>query len=97
MQAGEDLGQIAEKLKSTPWRIIRDNGLWDEELTPGMTLKVRPETPKPTFLTYRVASGDTLGRIAGRHGTSVRAIQSANGMGNNTLIRIGQPLRVPTN
>ena len=34
---------------------------------------------------------------AWRHGTSVRAIQSANGMGNNTLIRIGQPLRVPTN
>ena len=95
VQAGEDLKQVAEKLKSTPWRIIRDNGLWDEKLTPGMTLKVRPETPKPTFLTYRVASGDTLGRIAGRHGTSVRAIQSANGMGNNTMIRIGQRLRVP--
>ena len=64
VQAGEDLKQIAEKLKSTPWRIIRDNGLCDEELTPGMTLKVRPEAPKPTFLTYRVSSGDTLGRIA---------------------------------
>ena len=95
VQAGEDLKQIAEKLKSTPWRIIRDNGLWDEELTPGMTLKVRPEAPKPTVLTYRVASGDTPGRIAVRHGTSVRAIQSANGMGNNTMIRIGQRLRVP--
>ena len=95
VQAGEDLKQIAEQLKSTPWRIIRDNGLWDEQLTAGMTLKVRPEAPKPTFLTYRVASGDTLGRIAARHGTSVRALQSANGMGNNTLIRIGQRLRVP--
>ena len=95
VQAGEDLKQVAEKLASTPWRIIRDNGLWDGQLTVGMTLKVRPETPKPTFLTYRVASGDTLGRIAGRHGTTVRAIQSANGMGNNTVIRIGQRLRVP--
>ena len=96
VQAGEDLQQIAEKLKSTPWRIIRDNGIWDEQLTAGMTLKIRPEAPKPTFLTYRVSSGDTLGRIAARHGTSVRAIQSANGMGNNTIIRIGQRLQVPT-
>ena len=95
VQAGETLKQIAEKLKSTPWRIIRDNGLWDEQLTAGVTLKVRPEAPMPTFLTYRVISGDTLGRIASRHGTTVRAIQSANGMGNNTMIRIGQRLRVP--
>ena len=95
VQAGEDLQQIAEGLKSTPWRIIRDNGVWDEQLTAGMTLRVRPEAPKPTFLTYRVASGDSLGRIAARYGTSVRAIQSANGLGNNTVIRIGQRLRVP--
>ena len=95
VQADDDLKQIAEALKSTPWRIVRDNGLWDEQLAAGMTLKVRPEAPKPTFLTYRVSSGDTLGRIAARHGTSVRAIQSANGMGNKTVIRIGQRLRVP--
>ena len=95
VQAGEDLQQIAEGLKSTPWRIIRDNSVWDEQLTAGMTLRVRPEAPKPTFLTYRVASGDSLGRIAARYGTSVRAIQSANGLGNNTVIRIGQRLRVP--
>ena len=95
VQAGEDLKQIAEELESNPWRIIRDNGLWDERLTAGTTLKVRPEAPRPTFLTYRVSSGDTLGRIAGRYGTSVRAIQSANGMGSNTVIRIGQSLRVP--
>jgi len=42
-----------------------------------------------------VSSGDTLGRIAANHGTSVRAIQSANGLGRNTVIRIGQALRVP--
>jgi len=42
-----------------------------------------------------VSSGDSLGRIAANHGTSVRAIQSANGLGRNTVIRIGQTLRVP--
>ena len=95
VQAGENLKQIADKYRSTPWRIIRDNGLWDGQLTAGMTLKIRPEAPKPTFVTYRVSNGDTLGRIAARHGTSVRAIQSANGMGINTMIRIGQRLRLP--
>lgn len=95
VREGEDLQQIAKALKSNPWRIIRDNALWDQQLTAGATLRVRPEAPKPTFLTYRVSSGDSLGRIAAAHGTSVRAIQSANGLGRNTVIRIGQTLRVP--
>lgn len=40
---------------------------------------------------YVVKSGDTLGRIAIQHGTSVSAIQSANGL-NGTNIRVGQKL-----
>ncbi len=95
VEADDDLKGIAEKLASNPWRIIRDNGLWNQRLTAGATLRVRPEAPRPTFLNYRVAGGDTLGRIAARHGTSIRAIQAANNMGRNTLIRIGQNLRVP--
>ncbi|MDA1093366.1 MAG: LysM peptidoglycan-binding domain-containing protein [Acidobacteria bacterium] len=95
VQEGDDLQQIAEALESNPWRIVRDNGLWDQQLTPGSTLRVRPEAPRPTFLTYRVSQGDTLGRIASNHGTSVGAIQSANGLGRNTVIRVGQSLRVP--
>ncbi len=97
VQPGDDLRTVAERLKSSPWRIIRDNSLfWDETLTPGMVLRVRPEAPKPTFATYRVQSGDTLSAIARRNGTSVRAIQVANNMTGRTLIRIGQRLRIPT-
>ena len=97
VQAGDDLKSVADKLDSTPWRIIRDNTLfWESALTPGAVLLVRPETPKPTFLTYGVQSGDTLGAIARRYGTSVRAIQNANNMGRRTMIRIGQRLRIPT-
>jgi LysM repeat protein len=95
VQAGDNLQQIATEMKSTPWRIIRDNGLWNEHLTAGMTLKVRPETPRTTTTTYRVARGDTLSGIAAEHGTSVGAIQAANGMGNSTVIRLGQTLRMP--
>ena len=97
VQSGDQLKQIADGMKSTPWRIIRDNGLWDEQLSPGMKLRVRPQPSRPTFHTYRVTSGDSLGRIAARHGTSVRAIQSANGMGNRTMIKIGQRIRIPAN
>ena len=97
VQAGEDLKTVAEKLKSSPWRIIRDNSLfWDEQISPGMVLRVRPAPPRPTYLTYLVQSGDTLGGLARRYGTSIRAIQAANNMSGRTLIRIGQRLRIPT-
>ena len=97
VQAGEDLETVAKKLKSAPWRIIRDNSLfWDEQLSSGMVLRVRPAPPRPTYLTYRVQSGDTLAALARRYGTNVRAIQAANNMNGRTLIRIGQRLRIPT-
>jgi membrane-bound lytic murein transglycosylase D len=44
---------------------------------------------------YRVRSGDTLGRIAKRHGVSERALADANGIRNSSLVRIGQVLRIP--
>ena len=97
VRAGDTLGSIAEAMDSTPWRIIRDNSLfWNDPLTPGTVLRIRPEEPKPTFVTYRVASGDTLGAISTRYGTSVRAIQNANNMGQRTVIQIGQRLRIPS-
>ena len=97
VEPGETLKTIADARQSQPWRIIRDNALfWDESLSPGMVLKVRPEAPKPTYITHRVTNGDTLGALASRYGTSVRSIQSANNLGRNTTIRIGQQLRIPT-
>ena len=97
VQAGDDLAAVARKHKSTAWRIIRDNGLfWDERLAPGTLLKVRPVPPRPTYITHRVASGETLGALARRYSTSIRAIQTANSMGRGTLIRVGQRLRIPT-
>ena len=49
VELGDTLKTIADARKSQPWRIIRDNTLfWDESLSPGMVLKVRPEAPKPS-------------------------------------------------
>ena len=81
MQAGETLHTIAENLKSDPWRIIWDNQIWNQNLETGMTLRVRKTPPKPTYLVHRVTSGENLGVIARRYGTTVGAIQSANTLG----------------
>ena len=97
VQAGDDLKSIADEMKSTPWRLIRDNALFrNQELAPGTVLRVREAVPRAVPVTHRVARGDTLGAIARRYGSSVRAIQAANGMGRRTMIRVGQRLRIPT-
>lgn len=93
---GETLERIAASYESTPWRILRDNGLlFDDELAAGMTLRVRSVPKPPEFLTHRVSRGENLSTIARRYGTSVSSIQVANSMGRQTMIRVGQRLRIP--
>lgn len=109
--SGDDLATIAGRSKVDPWWIIRDNGLWDQKVAAGMTLRVRampiapavaPATavrvvaPGPTTITYRVRAGDNLTSLSRRYATTVRAIQAANGMGTRTRIVPGQRLRIPS-
>ncbi|MEM6455668.1 MAG: LysM peptidoglycan-binding domain-containing protein [Acidobacteriota bacterium] len=44
---------------------------------------------------YRVRRGDTLGRIAARHGTTVGALQRANNLRSANRIRVGQVIEIP--
>jgi membrane-bound lytic murein transglycosylase D len=44
---------------------------------------------------YRVQQGDTVGAIARRFGTTVGAIQRANGLSRPDRIKVGQYLRIP--
>ena len=46
--------------------------------------------------THRVRRGQTLGSIARRYGTNVRALTRINGLRSAHLIRVGQRLQVPT-
>ena len=96
VRGGETIQSISKDLKSNPWRIIRDNELWNQEIRTGMVLRVREAPPKPTYLVHRVTLGENLCVIARRYGTTVSAIQAANDLGRRTLINIGQQLRIPT-
>lgn len=42
-----------------------------------------------------VVAGDTLSKLAQKHGTTVAAIQHRNGLGGSTNIRVGQKLTIP--
>ncbi len=50
--------------------------------------------PLMRVVTHRARRGDTLGKLARRHGTTVAAIQRANGL-RSTRIRAGQTYRLP--
>lgn len=49
-------------------------------------------TPKQT---HTVASGETLGTIAAKHGVSVSALTAANEIKDERKLRIGQVLKIP--
>lgn len=54
-----------------------------------------PPSERVTWLEHRVTRGETLSQIARRYGTSVSALQAANGNINPRRLQIGQPLIVP--
>ena len=44
---------------------------------------------------HKVVRGDTLSEISARYGHSIRELRALNGLGNRSLIRVGQVLRLP--
>ena len=56
--------------------------------------KISSRKSAPKARTYTVKKGDTLGAIARRNGTSVKALKRANGL-KSDLIHINQKLTIP--
>ena len=63
---------------------------------PNVNPVVRPVAPvsQPQTL-YVVKSGDTLSRIAKTHGTTVKALKSANSLEGDRIV-VGAKLKIPT-
>lgn len=54
----------------------------------------KKEAAKPAAAYHRIKSGDTLGGIARRYGTTVNRLCQLNGIKSTTTLRIGRSLRV---
>jgi LysM repeat protein len=83
-----DLIRVGESLRiPTATPILGPDGL---PMTP-------PPTPTPDVraVAYTVQAGDTLAFIAARFGVTVEAIQEANGLEPDAIIRPNQPLLIP--
>lgn len=65
-------------------------------ITPSNTFKPTASViPTPTTILYIVQPKDTLSEIALRYNVTIESIQAANGMGESTLIVVGQTLIIP--
>lgn len=95
--AGDTLSGIAQRYNTT-WQALQAmNGLANPNLIKvGQVLKVPgagAASPNPVQ-TYTVKSGDTLGGIAAKFGTSWQRLQQLNAIPNANLIYPGQVLKI---
>ncbi len=106
VRPGDTLGAIAARNGTTVAALAEANGIANPNVVrAGRTLTVPSGGGTMTAVStgtsssgggYVVRSGDTLGAIASRYGTSVSALASANGIANPALIHVGQRLTVPS-
>jgi len=79
--AGDALADgLPEAIGSTPAKPQQETG------------NVLPPVTAPGESVYEVVAGDTLTRIASRQGTTVEQLMTANNLGDDAVIRVGQKL-----
>jgi len=101
VRRGESIKSIAADHGVTAEQITRANGILNGVIYPGYNLLLAgpgyvAEGSGEGEVTYTVKTGDRLGNIAARHGTTVSQLSSANNISNPNLIQVGQVLIVPT-
>lgn len=104
--AGDTVSSIAQRFGVSTAGLLAANGLgWKSLIFPGQTLKISGATastattaapaPAPASNRYTIRSGDTVGAIAARFGTTTQAVLSANGLSWTSIIYPGQTLAIP--
>ena len=106
VRKGDNLGKIAAKHGITVDQLKELNNLTDNNIMVGQSIVVpgdgeqaatkpaKAERGKPRTTTHTVRSGETLGAIAEKYGTTVSAIKRASGI-KSDRISIGQKLTIP--
>jgi len=101
VQPGDNLFRIALRYGLTTDVLARANGILNPNaIYVGQVLCIPgsgfpPPQPPPTCTYYTVRPGDSLGKIALAYGTTVSALQRANGIHNPNLIYVGMVLCIP--
>jgi len=100
VQPGDTLIRISVRHGVSVSQLASANGLrWNSWVYVGQQLVIPGDTEgstqPPGATTYIVQRGDTLTRIAARHGVSVSRLARANGLRWNSWVYVGQRLTVP--
>jgi LysM repeat protein len=99
VKAGDTIGRVAAKYAISQAQLIDANGLTGGRIYVGQRLQLVPAAaaapPAPTGTSHTVAAGQTLSTIAQRYGTTIKAIQDANGITNANVVVIGTVLAIP--
>ena len=107
VQRGETLFRIATRYGLSVNALMAANGIGNPNTiyagqvltipgSSGTTPPAAPDRPAATTGgTYIVQPGDTLFRIATRHGVTVAAMAQANSIANPSTIHVGQTLTIP--
>lgn len=108
VKSGDTVSALARTYGASVNTIIKDNGLNSKALIRiGQQLKISvpssgavgqenaaPAQSTAKTVSHTVVSGDTVGALARKYGTTTSAIIRANGLNSQALIRVGQVLTI---
>jgi predicted chitinase/LysM repeat protein len=101
VRSGDTLGEIAKRYNTTVSQLAKANRIANpNKIQVGQKIVVdgfeaAGGKPSSGSRSYTVKSGDTLGEIASRFGTTVSKLASANRIANPNKISVGQKLVIP--
>lgn len=95
VKRGDNLASIAAKHGLTVASLREWNGIRGSVIHPGQKLVVSKEAAGAAgkTVTYKVKRGDTLGKIASRHGVTVSQLRQWNNLSGSKIV-VGQRLKI---
>ena len=96
INSGDSYWSIARRYKTTVSALLEANrGIDPHRLTIGTKITIPRDRVSQKTRTYRVKSGDILGRISINHKISLQQLLSANPGLNPKILKIGTILKIP--